>query len=251
MRARASILLAKIRTAPPVLRCAWRGQLEPQVHDDRDFGNLRDKGPQEFVLVHDAEQAAALLRAAGAEGRKVRVAARRHSSNGQTLAAAGELQLHLDPLTWGAPRLLDDDLLELPACMTWREAEAFARSHGRSIPVLTDHLGTSVGGTLSVGGGIGPRSLVAGRQLDHVERLRLILPSGEAQWLSPGSEHPHPDLFRHLFGAQGILGILDRVVIRTVAYRPITTQFRLQCRSLLEAAELSEQLCAAGLLAEG
>ena len=37
MRARASILLAKIRTAPPVLRCAWRDQLEPQVHADRDF----------------------------------------------------------------------------------------------------------------------------------------------------------------------------------------------------------------------
>jgi FAD/FMN-containing dehydrogenase len=78
----------------------------------------------------------------------------------------------------------------VPGTWRWHEVEAAANARGRTIPVLTDNLDTTVGGTLSVGG-IGTRSVSYGRQVDWVDALTLIRPDGTIVLCSPVSE---PDL---------------------------------------------------------
>lgn len=237
---RIPLRMAQMAVTPSVLRNVLRKYLEPEIHEHRDFGNIHKKGEQHTVVATNARQAQHHLKKAFEQGQPVHVAAARHSSNGHTLAGPGAMQLQLDPSAWGAPRWVDDHHLEVPACMRWREVEAFAQKEGRTVPVLTDHLGTSVGGTLSVGGGIGCRSVIRGRQIDQIESLRLIYPNGDAQWISPDRE---AELFSFVLGGQGTLGIIDRVVTRTEPYRAYTTEFKLQFRSLVDAARAAESFC--------
>lgn len=231
---------AQLHTVPRVLRNLIRQELEPKIHHNLDFGNIRNKGQQQTRVATNAAQVQHLLRQANESGQTIHVAAGRHSSNGHTLAPKGGLQLQLDPAAWGKGKWVSDTQLELPGCMRWREAEALAQRAGRSIPVLTDHLGTTVGGTLSVGGGIGCRSVVGGRQIDHISALRLITPTGDARWVTPESDQ---ELFSLVLGAQGTLGIIDRVLTDTVPYFPYTTEFKLQFRSLADAAIAAENFC--------
>lgn len=237
---RIPLRLTQLAVTPRVLLNVARGYLEPEVHQHLDFGNIRNHGLQDTRVVTNSQQAQHQLRQAYKDGRPVHVAAARHSSNGHTLAPQGATQLQLDPSAWGAPRWVENQDLEVPACMSWREVKAFAQKQGRTLPVLTDRLGSTVGGTLSAGGGIGGRSVIAGRQIDHVQSLRLIFPNGDAQWISPMRE---PELFSFVLGGQGTLGIIDRVVIRTVVYRPYTTEFKLQFRSIVDAARAAQALC--------
>ncbi|MFY0576344.1 FAD-binding protein [Cystobacter fuscus] len=89
---------------------------------------------------------------------------------------------------------------------------------GRTLPVLTSVPGATVGGTLSEGG-LGARSLHQGAQVDHVERLRLVLADGTALWCGPGEE---PDLFRLALAGCGQVGVLERVVLATLPSWPLT-----------------------------
>lgn len=237
---RIPLRLAQLAVSPSILRNAIRRRLEPEIHRDRDFGNIRNKGVQQQVIALNAREASLCLKSASRRGQPVHIAAARHSSNGHTLAPQGSIQLQLNPKDWGEARWVDDEYLQIPACMRWREVEAIAQLAGRTIPVLTDHLGTTVGGTLSVGGGIGSRSVVAGRQIDHITRLRLIFPNGEARWIGPTSNQ---ELFRFVLGGQGTLGIIDRVVVHTHRYRAYTTEYKLQFRSLVDAAQAAENFC--------
>lgn len=231
---------AQLNVVPRVLRNVIRQELEPRIHHNLDFGNIRNKGRQQTRVATNATQVQHLLRQANLNGQSVHVAAGRHSSNGHTLAPKGGIQLQLDAAAWGKGKWVSNTQLELPACQSWRDAEALAQRGGRSIPVLTDHLGTTVGGTLSVGGGIGCRSVVGGRQIDHVRALRLITPTGDARWVTPETDY---ELFSLVLGAQGTLGIIDRVVIETIPYLPYTTEFKLQFRSLMAAAIAGENFC--------
>lgn len=227
----AARILASLRRREP------GSKLEPRIHAHRDFGNLRDKGQQREEVVRNAEEAASFFQRASLHGTPVNMAGGQHSSNGHTLSQSGT-RLLLDPSGWGVPKMLEGDHVEAPGPIRWRDLEAFLNRRGRSCPVLTDHLDTTVGGTLSVGGGIGTRSAVAGRQVDQVERMRLILPSGEGAWVSPTEQ---PDLFRYALGGQGTLGIIDRVVLRTVPHRPYVAQFTLHACTLQEAAWMAQQ----------
>ena len=230
---RARLRWAQAKIGARILRRAIGHSLEPQVYEDRDFGNYRDKGRQATRVANDAREAAAILAEAYASRVPVNVGAATHSSNGPTLSRGG-IRLLLNAETWTGPRMIEGDRVDAPAPMTWGALEAFLQARGRGCPVLTDHLGTSVGGTLSVGGGIGTRSVVGGRQLDQVERLHLLLPTGDTKWVSPTQD---PDLFRYILGGQGLLGIIDRVVLRTIPRRPYVTQFRLQFSTLRDAAK--------------
>lgn len=237
---RLPLALARTITAPLDFWNTDRNYLDPQIHPDRDFGNNRNKGAQNTKVVHCAQELQHLLEKAYRDDQPICIAAARHSSNGHTLASAGTTQVVLHPARWEAPRWASDHTIEVPACMLWRDVESFAQKQGRSIPVLTAQLGSSVGGTLSVGGGIGCRSVVAGRQIDHVRAVHLILPNGQALWTGP---EQNQELFRFVMGGQGTLGVIDRVVLATTSYRPYTTEFRMQFRSLRDAAMAAHAFC--------
>ena len=116
-------------------------------------------------------------------------------------------------------RLNSDGSVEATTRTTWRSLECELKKRGRAIPVLTNYLDTSVGGTLSAGG-YGARSIRYGGQVDLVRRLRLILPDGNAVWCS---REANRDLFRYGLASIGRVGVLDRVVLETAPHNAETS----------------------------
>lgn len=205
-------------------------ELEPYSHD---FGRMVRKVPVAVVRARGEEDLVHTLRVAREQGIPVSVRGAGHSCRAQSLCEGG---IVIDNSGGPADVVLGEDgRVEVTTRTRWGDLEAGLNLGGRTAPVLTDHLATSLGGTLSVAG-YGARSLVHGAHLDQVERLRLILPDGSARWCS---EHESPELFRFALGGFGQVGIIERVVMRTLPYRPVV---RVQLNRFESLSELVEAL---------
>jgi FAD/FMN-containing dehydrogenase/heptaprenylglyceryl phosphate synthase len=211
--------------ASPAFTAELQRGLRRPVRSDRagllayatNVGRLHELLPAVVAPVTSAEEVTHVLRTARAAGTPVAVRGSGHSFGLQGLTDGGVLIVcePRDPEV----RLHDDGTAEVSARAPWHAAETALNALGRSIPVLTNHLTVSIGGTLSVGG-YGEGTIAHGGQVDLVERFRLILPDGQARWCSPVDAS---ELFRYGIGSLGQLGVLDRVVLRTVGYQRLTT----------------------------
>ncbi len=151
-----------------------------------------------------------------------------HSCHGQTLSDGGILIENLgDSAEF---KLLDDGQVEVSSKTRWSHLEKALNERGRSVPVVTDYLDLSVGGTLSVGG-YGIDSIAHGAQVDNVTKLRLLLPDGTARWCS---ETENSDLFRFSLAGLGQLGFIDKAVTKTVPYRRFTRLYQYSYRNMVE-----------------
>lgn len=179
----------------------------------RDFGGAEERRPAVVVHAGCEEDVAHTLRTARAARVPVRVRGAGHSCGGQSLCAGGIVLVNQSS---GADfRLLEEGRVEVAGRSSWNALEAGLAAAGRAPPVLTDYLDLTVGGTLSVGG-YGVRSIVHGSQVGQVDRLRLVLPDGTAQWCSADED---ARLFRHALCGLGRFGVIERVVMRTVPHR--------------------------------
>lgn len=150
-----------------------------------------------------------------ASGRPLTLRGSGHSCDGQTVTD-GELLVTYAPEVSGRQiHDLGDGLFEVPAGASWYVVERHLNQRSRSFPVLPNHLHMSVGGTLSVGG-VGIDSVRYGMQVDHVQRIQLIDGTGASRWCS---RDEHGELFRFALGGLGLVGLIERVVLRTVPYR--------------------------------
>jgi FAD/FMN-containing dehydrogenase len=160
------------------------------------------------------------------------------SFNGQTLNQDGILLANYSDQP--EFELTANGGVEVTGRTRWYELETALNREGRSVPVLTTFLGTTVGGTLSAGG-YGPRSISSGAQVDHVRRLRVIQPDGTAIWCTP---EENTELFRFALAGQGQMGIIERAVIQTNQYKPLLAQYTYQHKSLAELVDSLEWLTA-------
>lgn len=229
---RLSFFLTILRDVPRIILVHLRGKLEGPISPQLDFGNNVDKGPQEVRVASGGEAIARELREAMGQGKPVNVGGSTHSVNGQTLSKGG-VRLLLRPDPAARVEELADGLIDVPATLKWQDLEAMLRARGRTCAVLTDNLGTTVGGTLSVGG-VGTRSITHGRQVDNVERLKLVLPSGERVWCSPVERS---ELFRHALAGLGLFGVIERAVLRTLELKPFSVVYKFQHETLVDAAD--------------
>lgn len=110
---------------------------------------------------------------------------------------------------------LNDGDVEVSGRTNWNELEISLNKMGLSTPVLTSQLNTTVAGTLCTGG-YGHASIQYGSQLDQVKRLRIILPNGESLWCSP---FENSNYFKYAMATRGQLGIIDKVVLKTIPYK--------------------------------
>ncbi|MCP3100119.1 FAD-binding oxidoreductase [Myxococcus sp. K15C18031901] len=186
--------------------------LEPYSHD---FGGTARRLPAVVVKARCEEDVVHTFRTARARGVSVSVRGSGHSLRAQSLSDGG-IVLENAP---GDPDIVvgEDGRVEVSTRTRWGELESALNMVGRTAPVLTDHMATSLGGTLSVAG-YGARSLVYGAHLDQVERLRLILPDGSARWCSQAEDG---ELFRYALGGFGQVGFIERVVMRTLPFQPV------------------------------
>jgi FAD/FMN-containing dehydrogenase len=119
-----------------------------------------------------------------------------------------------------------DGFADIEARARWDSVEADLNKQGVAGRVLTNTLGLSVGGTISVGG-FGVRSIRWGAQVDNVESLRLILPDGTP---IDASAAENAELFHFALAGLGSVGVIERVRMRTmpmpVCSRAYVSRFR-------------------------
>jgi FAD/FMN-containing dehydrogenase len=131
------------------------------------------------------------------------------------------------------------DRAVVDAGVTWGEVLAATLPQGLVPPVLTDYLGLSVGGTLSVGG-VGGTTSRFGVQSDNVIAMDVV--TGEGRKVTC-SARGNADLFDAVRAGLGQVGVITRATLRLI---PAPRQAR---RFLLSYPDLETMLQDARLLA--
>ena len=212
----------------PVL--SSQAELEPYSFD---FGHTVRKVPVAVVRARGEQDIVHTRQVARARGIPVSVRGAGHSCRAQSLCEGG---IVIDN-SGGDPHVVleEDGGVTVTTRTRWGDLENALNLGGRTAPVLTDHMATSLGGTLSVAG-YGARSFVHGAHLDQVERLRLILPDGSVRWCS---REQNAELFQFALGGFGQVGVIEQVVMRTLPYRPVV---RIQLNRFSSFSELVEAI---------
>ncbi|MGW1994903.1 FAD-binding protein [Embleya sp. NPDC001921] len=167
-----------------------------------DFGGIIRHRPAAVVEVTDPDQIPAAVRLAAERGWRIAVQGQRHSTHGQAQAPDG-----LALSTTGLDHVRVDAgsrEVDVGAGTRWDTLTRHTLRHGLIPPVLTDFLGLSVGGTLSMGG-IGGSSFRAGSQTDNVNELTVV--TGTGQTLACSGEH-NRDLFDATRAGLGRFGVI-------------------------------------------
>ncbi len=112
-----------------------------------DFGHLVHRRPLAVLRPGSVDDVVAMVRFARERGLQVTPRGQGHSTFGQAQLAGGVI---VDVSTLRAVHAVDRDRTTVDAGVRWDELLAVTRSASLIPPVLPDHLGLSVGGTLSV-----------------------------------------------------------------------------------------------------
>lgn len=182
----------------------------------RDYGGLITRVPARVLRPRTVDELADQVRGLRTDGAPWVARGAGHSAGGQALITGGVV-IELTQLA----RIVSDDgdRVTVEAGLTWfRLVEYLARDQRRP-PVLTDQLGATVGGTLSVGG-VGDTSHQLGLQIDHVHALDLVTPAGDLETLRPSDPR-----FRFVLAGHGQLGVIARVTLAVRAW-PATIAVR-------------------------
>jgi FAD/FMN-containing dehydrogenase len=189
------------------------------------------------VEPRDIGELAGIVRQARAHGLKVAARGEGHSTNGQAQAKDGVVvaMRSMDSIHMAGP-----DLARVEAGATWRHVLRRTLAVGLAPPVLTDYLGLSVGGTLSVGG-LSGSSFRHGAQVDHVAELEVVTGAGTVE-LSSATQNP--DLFEAVLAGLGQCAIIARATIRLARAPGSVRVFRLPYADL--GTMLSDELLLVG-----
>jgi FAD/FMN-containing dehydrogenase len=209
-------------------------ELDVRAAAANDFGNIIHRQPQAVLRPASSADIASLMR--WANDRRLKVAARGqgHSTYGRPLAEDGVV---IDMGTIHMIGEVRDGRIVVGAGATWRSVLDAALAHGLTPPVLTNYLGLSVGGTITVGG-CGGTSSRLGMQTDHVLELDVVTGEGREVTCLASS---NSDLFDAVRAGLGQCGIMTRVTLRLQRAPERVRRFQLfyQDLSSLTAAQRS------------
>lgn len=216
-----------------------------QNHTDRfahDFGGMVSKQARIVVQAICENDVIHCLKVAQHQEIPVTIRGAGHSCQGQSLSDKGILLIN------GADHaefeLLDNNRVSVTTRSRWNYLEHELNQIGLTFPILTDNLATTIGGTLSVGG-YGPRSIVGGAQIFHVEKARVIRPNGTAVWCS---KTKHPELFQFSLASLGQVGFLERVVLNTIPIVSKTNWYQSQTKTVSTLAHQLKELATSKFL---
>jgi FAD/FMN-containing dehydrogenase len=215
----------------------WLAELEtgierrssiPIVHGD--FGGAPLGAPAAWVVTESASELQHVLDVARRHRVAIALRGSGHSSGGQSSAPGGIILQHR-PLGEGLE--LSGAQASVPAHWTWGRVERELQRVGLDPCVTTSSVETTVAGTLSVGG-IGPRSLRHGPQVDQVSELCLLAANGTRLRCS---ERESPEVFHSALTGLGRAGILERVTLRTAPLLPYLCAVSSEHTTFTELAE--------------
>ncbi|AXE24067.1 FAD-linked oxidase [Streptomyces globosus] len=192
---------------PPELRGVLSTRESDLAAAASDFGNLVHLRPLAVLFPADAGDVAAIVRYGRANGLPVVPRGAGHAVDGQAQAPGG---IVVDLTSVARVRAPDDrNLISVDAGATWQAVAEATLPRGLVPPVLPDHLGLTVGGTLAAGG-FGGSSHRHGSVSDQVHELDVVTPGGELRTCSPTRDR---DLFDAVRGTQGQYGIITRAAL--------------------------------------
>lgn len=175
-----------------------------------DFGHLVHRPPARVAIPRSADDVAAAVRWAAAEGRTLAPRGRGHSVFGRSQAHDGVV---CDMSGLAGVGDVQRDRVVVGGGATWAEVLAATVPRGRTPPVLTDYLDLSVGGTLVVGG-VGGTTSRFGVQSDQVLELHVVTGRGEPVTCSPTSSSA---LFDAVRAGLGKVAVITSATLRLVA----------------------------------
>jgi FAD/FMN-containing dehydrogenase len=201
------------------LRSAVKGQVltdEASLEAvSSDFGRMKQKTPWAILRPAGAEDIAAALAFARRHRLPVSTRAQAHTQTGQGLNEGGIL---IDTNSLDKILALDTagGTAMVQAGVVWRDLVAHAATSGLMPPVLTNNLGVTIGGTLSVAG-LGVASFRHGAQGDNVLELEAVMGTGE---IVTCSRETNPEMFDLLRSSLGQFGIITRAKLRLRPFKP-------------------------------
>jgi FAD/FMN-containing dehydrogenase len=182
-----------------------------------DFGKVRRRRPAAVLRPAGAEDVVSAMRFCRAEGVPLSPRGCAHSAGGQMMVADG---LVLDMKSMDRVLRFGDGWCDVEGGIQWGAVLTASLEHGLTPVVVTDWLGVSVGGTLSMGG-FGFMSFRRGTQMDHVLELDVVTGEGELVTCSPALR---PEVFDAVRGTHGKFGIIVRA---RVALEPAPQKVRM------------------------
>ena len=205
-----------------------RALLSGQVLDDEaarldrsgDFGRMTRRIPGVVVRPAGTGDVAKVIRYARQSSVPVATRAEAHTQSGQALTDGGIL-LDMTSL---------DRIQSIDASGSWADCEAGVKwdtlvrqtiPQGLVPPVLTNNLGVTLGGTLSVAG-LGVASFRHGAQGDNVLEIEAVMGTGDVVVCSEDANRPVFDALRSTFGQ---FGVITRARVTLRRCRPRTRTY--------------------------
>lgn len=181
-----------------------------------DFGHAVHRIPTAVLVpgsIDDVRRLVQFARACGVKVAAARGVGESHGTQGQAQVEAGVV---IDMSALNEIHEITADSALVDAGVRWIDLLAETVPLGASPPTLTDFIGLSVGGTLSVGG-IGGQAFRSGLQVDNVLELQVVTGRGDLVTCSPLH---HPLLFNAVRAGLGQFGIVVRARVRLVPVPP-------------------------------
>jgi cytokinin dehydrogenase len=187
-----------LTTAPEVLA----------EHAD-DYGHIVSRTPAAVLYPGSIRDIVKMVKFARHHGLHIAMRGQGHSSFGQPQVEAGVV---VNSSSLGVIHEIGADYAVVGAGVLWSALFDAAAAHGLMPPVLTDYMGLSVGGTLSVGG-IGGALQHHGLQADNVLELEVVTGEGKHVACSP---HHHRQLFEAVLAGLGQSALIVKAKVRLI-----------------------------------
>lgn len=117
----------------------------------------------------------------------------------------------------------DNETVDVEAGVVWRDLVHHLKKHELTPRVLTNNLGVTIGGTLSVAG-IGVASFLYGSQGDNVVEMDVVTGAGELVTCSP---EKNDELFWATIAGLGQVALISRVRLQLRKFKPMTRTYYL------------------------
>ena len=202
-----------------------------------DFGRMIRRTPGAVVRPDSADEVVQVVRFARANRIPIATRGEAHTQSGQALTEGGIL-LDLTSLSKLESIHTAEPSATCGAGMKWMDLVAATTRQGLLPPVLTNNLGVTVGGTLSVAG-LGVASFLYGTQGDNALELEVVTGAGERVVCSPTENR---EVFDAVRSGLGQFGIITRAKVRLRPCRPMTRTYFLLYDNLQKLMKDSQEL---------
>jgi len=180
-----------------------------------DFGKIVFHTPGAVARCRDAAEVAEVVRWCRENAVPIVGRGQGHTQTGQSTTEGGVL---LDTSSMATIHEVDAEALTVDcgAGVVWRDLVHHVVPMGLVPPTLTNNLGVTVGGTLSVAG-LGVASFRYGAQVDNVLELEVVAGTGEILRCSPEENR---ELFDAVRSGLSQFGIITRAKLRLRRCKP-------------------------------